>query len=137
MYGFTYIQSRSQKAVRFQCNKNWIHKLLALHQTFLWYQRKQETLGQSLICKNSTNICFTTTSMESMDLVKSIIRCGNYMISIDLNQAFYHISLAELQQSYFTFNFQTKQYCFICLSISLTASLRIFIKVLKLIIKMA
>jgi hypothetical protein len=75
--------------------------------------------------------------MENMDLVKSMIRCGDYMISIDLNQAFYHIPLAESQQLYFTFNFQAKQYCFTCLPFGLTASPRIFTKVLKPIIKMA
>lgn len=57
--------------------------------------------------------------MESIDLVKSTIRRGDYMISIDFNQAFYH---AESQQSYFAFDFRSKQYCFTCLLFGLTAS---------------
>jgi hypothetical protein len=75
--------------------------------------------------------------MENIDLVKSIIRRGDYMISIDLNQAFYHVPLVESQQPYFAFDFQAKRYCFTCLPFGLTASPRIFTKVLKLIIKMA
>ena len=33
--------------------------------------------------------------MESLDLVKFLIRRGDFMASIDLNQAFYHIPLAQ------------------------------------------
>ncbi|POG80060.1 hypothetical protein GLOIN_2v1521207, partial [Rhizophagus irregularis DAOM 181602=DAOM 197198] len=46
--------------------------------------------------------------IESISLVKSIIRRSDYMISIDLNQAFYHILLADSQQSYFTLRLPVK-----------------------------
>lgn len=59
------------------------------------------------------------------------------MVMLDLNQAFYHIPLAESQHPYFAFNFQKRQYCFTCLPFGLMTSPRIFTKILKLIIKMA
>jgi len=39
--------------------------------------------------------------MENLELVKSLVRRGDYMISIDLNQAFFHIPLERSQQPIF------------------------------------
>ncbi|GBB83961.1 hypothetical protein RclHR1_01060025 [Rhizophagus clarus] len=39
--------------------------------------------------------------MEGLDLVKSLLRRSDYMVTIDLSQAFYHIPLAEFQRKYF------------------------------------
>ena len=73
--------------------------------------------------------------MESLDLVKSLIRRNDYMISIDLNQAFYHVPLASSQKPFFAFDFLGKRYCFRCLPFGLTSSPRIFTKVLRPLIK--
>ena len=58
------------------------------------------------------------------------------MVSIDLNQAFYHVPLASSQTPYFAFDFLGKRYCFKCLPFGLTASPRIFTKILKPILTM-
>jgi hypothetical protein len=83
------------------------------------------------------HVAYRHFKMESLDLVKSLIRREDYMVSIDLNQAFYHIPLAESQRQYFAFDFFNKRYCFTCLPFGLTASPRIFTKVLKPIIQSA
>jgi hypothetical protein len=57
--------------------------------------------------------------MEGLDLVKSLVCRSDYMVTIDLNQAFYHVSLAPSQQLYFAFDFLGKQYCFTCLPFGL------------------
>src|SRR5205823_14204249 len=75
--------------------------------------------------------------MEGLDLVRSIIRRGDFMVTIDLNQAFYHVPLAESQRQFFTFDFLNKRYYFTCLPFGLMTSPRIFTKILKPIIKMA
>src|SRR6266511_729237 len=75
--------------------------------------------------------------MESIDLVKSLVRRGDFMISIDLNQAFYHVPLSPQQRKFFAFDFMGRRYCFNCLPFGLTASPRIFMKILKPIIKLA
>jgi ribonuclease HI len=75
--------------------------------------------------------------MEGLDLVKSLLRRNDYMVSIDLNQAFYHVPLAPSQTQYFAFDFLAKRYCFKCLPFGLTTSPRIFTKILKPLIKLA
>ncbi|CAB4403684.1 unnamed protein product [Rhizophagus irregularis] len=62
--------------------------------------------------------------MENLELLKSIIRQNDYMVSIDLNQAFFHVPLAVDQQPYFSFDFQNRRFCFTCLPFSLTTSPR-------------
>ena len=74
--------------------------------------------------------------MESLDLVKSLIRRNDYMVSIDLNQAFYHVPLASSQTPYFAFDFLGKRYCFKCLPFGLTSSPRVFTKILRPLIKL-
>ena len=59
------------------------------------------------------------------------------MVSIDLNQAFYHIPLAQDQRNYFAFDFMGTRYTFTCLPFGLTASPRIFTKILRPVIKLA
>jgi hypothetical protein len=73
--------------------------------------------------------------MEGLNIVKFLLRRGDYMTSIDLNQAFYHIPLAPSQTLYFAFDFFGSRYCFTCLPFGLTASSKIFTKILKPIIK--
>src|SRR5438034_1065929 len=75
--------------------------------------------------------------MEGLDIVKPLIRRGDYMASLDLNQAFYHVPLAQDQWQFFAFDFLGKRYCFKCLPFGLTASPRVFTKVLKPIITLA
>ena len=74
--------------------------------------------------------------MENLDLVKSLIRRNDYMVSIDLNHAFYHVPLAPSQKQFFAFDFLGKRYCFKCLPFGLTSSPRIFTKVLRPLIKL-
>ena len=59
------------------------------------------------------------------------------MVTLDLNQAFYHVSLARDQRKYFAFDFMGKRYCFNCLPVSLSSSPRIFTKILRPVIKLA
>src|SRR5688572_18725013 len=65
---------------------------------------------------------FQYFKMEGLELVKSLIRRRDYMASIDLNQAFYHVPLARDQWRFFAFDFLDKRYCFKCLPFGLTTS---------------
>ncbi|CAG8847366.1 33966_t:CDS:1 [Gigaspora margarita] len=75
-------------------------------------------------------------SMEGMNLVKDLIRRKDYMVSIDLKDAFYHIPLHPDAQKYFVFDFNYERYCFQCLPISLTTSSWTFKTVLQPIIEL-
>jgi ribonuclease HI len=75
--------------------------------------------------------------MEGIELVKSLVRRGDFMVTLDLNQAFYHVPLARDQRKYFAFDFMEKRYCFNCLPFGLSSSPRIFTKILRPVIKLA
>src|SRR2546430_4671221 len=81
-------------------------------------------------------IMYQHFKMEGLEVVKSLIRRGDYMMSIDLNQAFYHIPLAANQRRYFAFDFLERRYCFTCLPFGLTTSPRVFTKILKPIVNL-
>ncbi|CAB4383503.1 unnamed protein product [Rhizophagus irregularis] len=46
--------------------------------------------------------------MEGIDLAKSLARCEDFMVSIDLNQAFYHVPVSTGLRKFFTFDFMGK-----------------------------
>lgn len=87
--------------------------------------------------KLNTYVKYSHFKMEGIDLVKSLVRREDFMVSIDLNQAFYHVPVLTGLRKFFTFDFMGKRYCFNCLPFGFTASPRIFTKILRPIIKLA
>lgn len=75
-------------------------------------------------------------SLEGINLVKGLIQRKDYMVSIDLKDAYYHIPLHPDVQKYFVFDFNYERYCFQCLPFSLTTSLWTFKTVLQPIIEL-
>ncbi|CAG8797606.1 34478_t:CDS:1 [Gigaspora margarita] len=75
-------------------------------------------------------------SLEGINLVKGLIRRKDYMVSIDLKDAYYHILLHPDVQKYFVFDFNYERYCFQCLPFGLTTSLWTFKTVLQPIIEL-
>lgn len=69
--------------------------------------------------------------MESLDVVKSLLRPNDYMVSIDLADAFLSIPLHESSKKYTTFEFENVRYWFNSIPFGLTSSPRIFSKVLR------
>ncbi|CAG8622629.1 28676_t:CDS:1 [Gigaspora margarita] len=74
-------------------------------------------------------------TMEGMGLVEELIQQNDYMISIDLKEAFYHIPLHPDAQKYFVFDFNYERYCFQCLPFGLKTSSWTFKTVLQPIIE--
>ncbi|CAG8488221.1 15826_t:CDS:1 [Dentiscutata erythropus] len=74
-------------------------------------------------------------TMDEMK-VEELIQQNDFMVSVDLEEAFYHIPLHPEAQKYFVFDFDYQRYCFQCLPFSLTTSSWIFKTVLQPIIDM-
>ena len=69
--------------------------------------------------------------METVDHIKSLIRRGDYMNSIDLSDAFFSVNLHPSCKKYVSFEFNHVCYSFNVLPFGMTSSPRIFSKVLK------
>ncbi|CAG8776292.1 4627_t:CDS:2, partial [Gigaspora margarita] len=94
--------------------------------------KKRVVLNLRLI---NTFIKHTHFKMESINIVKNLIRRNDYMASIDIKDAFFHIPLHPSARKFFAFDFLGCRFCFKCLPFSLMSCPRIFTKILKPVIK--
>ncbi|CAG8787085.1 39063_t:CDS:2 [Gigaspora margarita] len=69
--------------------------------------------------------------IETIEIVKALIKQNYYMTSIDIQDAFYHVPLSTLVSCYFAFDVGNYQYQFTALPFGLTSSPRIFTKIMK------
>lgn len=69
--------------------------------------------------------------MEDKEIIKSIIEYNDYMVSIDLKDAFFSIALHEDSKRLTCFEIDSIRYCYNVLPFGLTSSPRIFTKILK------
>lgn len=72
--------------------------------------------------------CF---KMEGMGMLKSILQRGDWMISIDLKDAYLSVVMAEEHRRYLRFEWRNQLFEFRCLPFGLSSAPRTFMKLLK------
>jgi len=70
-------------------------------------------------------------SMEGIEVIKSLLEKEDYMASIDLSDAFFSVSIHKDYRRFITFEFEGKRYSYNVLPFGLSASPRIFSKMLR------
>ena len=69
--------------------------------------------------------------MESLHILPDLIQTGDYMIKLDLKDAYLQIPIYQDHQHLLQFQWMEKTYQFLCLPFGLTSAPRVFTKVLK------
>ena len=71
--------------------------------------------------------------MDSLDSIISMIRPGDFFVSIDISDAYYAIAMNILSMPFLTFYFLNVYYQFTCLPQGLTSAPRIFTHVMRIV----
>ena len=71
--------------------------------------------------------------MDSLDTIISMIRPGDYFVSIDISDAYYSIAMHILAMPFLTFIFLGIYYQFTCLPQGLTSAPRIFTRIMRVV----
>ena len=71
--------------------------------------------------------------MDSLDYIISMIRPGDFFISIDISDAYYSIAMNIISTPILTFIFMHILYQFTCLPQGLTSAPRIFTRILRVV----
>ena len=69
--------------------------------------------------------------MEGVVLLKSLVQQGDWMVSIDLKDAYLSVAVAEEHRKYLRFQWERQLYEFLCLPFGLSSAPRTFTKLLK------
>ena len=69
--------------------------------------------------------------MDSLDFIITMIRPGDFFVSIDISDAYYAVAMNIISMPYLTFMFLNVLYQFTCLPQGLTSAPRIFTKILR------
>lgn len=72
-----------------------------------------------------------TFKMEGLDVIKSLLQPDDFMMSVDLSNAFFSIPLHEDSKCFTTFEFNNTRYVYNVLPFGLSCSPRIFSKMLR------
>ena len=73
----------------------------------------------------------TKFRLESFDVIFSMIRPGDYMVSIDLKDAFHTFGMSPLFFKFLCFEWLGVRYCYTSMPFGLTSAPRVFTKVFK------
>ena len=76
-------------------------------------------------------VCSEHFKMEGLHNLPHLIQTGDYMIKLDLKDAYLQIPIHQDHQHFLQFQWMEKTYQFLCLPFGLTSSPRVFTKVLK------
>ena len=95
--------------------------------------KKPNGKNRVIIDLSSLNNFVTKISfrMEGVEILKILIQPNNFMISIDLSDAFFSISLYPTYKRFVTFKLNSCRYAFNVLPFGISSSPRIFCKVLR------
>jgi hypothetical protein len=69
--------------------------------------------------------------LESMDLVRTLLRKDDYFMKLDLKDAYYTVPMAQAHMKYLRFQLQGNTYEFQCLPFGLSSAPRAFTKLIK------
>ena len=76
-------------------------------------------------------VCSEHFKMEGLHTLPDLIQTGDYMIKLDLKDAYLQIPIHQDHQHLLQFQWEEKTYQFMCLPFGLTSAPRVFTKVLK------
>lgn len=79
----------------------------------------------------NTFVPYEHFKMEDMHLVRELLRPGDWMVKLDLKDAYFHVPIAEDYQPLLCFRWAGQMFMFQCLPFGLAAAPRIFTKLLK------
>ena len=69
--------------------------------------------------------------LEGLDMVRTLLRPGNYLMKLDLKDAYFRVPIYEPDKKYLRFQFQNITYEFQYLPFGLSTAPRAFTKLLK------
>ena len=69
--------------------------------------------------------------MEGIHMVRDLLRKGDFMIKIDLKDAYFTVPLCQEHQTFVRFNWEGTLYEFACLPFGLSIAPRVFTKIMK------
>lgn len=69
--------------------------------------------------------------LESLRTALELLRGGDFMVKVDIKDAYFHVPVHKAFQPFLRFNFRGKTYQFICLPMGLTSSPRLFTRLMK------
>ena len=81
--------------------------------------------------KLNQNIPYLHFKMESLKDVKNIIQEGDWMVKIDMKDAYFTVPLSQKSQKYVRFKWRNQIYKFLCLCFGIGPAPRLFTKLLK------
>jgi len=76
-------------------------------------------------------VAYEHFKMENLDLVRYIIRRGDWMAKIDLKDAYFTIPIAVEHQKFLCFVWKKEFYQYVCLPFGLCSAPRVFTKILR------
>jgi Reverse transcriptase (RNA-dependent DNA polymerase) len=76
-------------------------------------------------------VCYEHFKMEGLDLVKFVIRRGDWMVKIDLKDAYFTVPVASEHQKFLRFVWRGNFFQYVCLPFGLCSAPRVFTKILK------
>lgn len=79
----------------------------------------------------NTQIQKISFKMETLDFIKDLLNPSDYMISLDLSDAFFTVPVHESSKDYLCFKFDNQIYQYNVLPFGMTSSPRIFSKILR------
>ena len=95
---------------------------------------KKDSLNRRIILNLkilNSYIVKTKFKLEGFNFISSLICKGDFLVSIDLKDAYLMFSMHEEVFDFLCFDWLGTRYCYICMPFGLTSAPRIFTKVLK------
>lgn len=94
---------------------------------------KQGTKNRPVFNLKSLNHCvhLEKFKLEGLDMVRTLLAPGDYMMKLDLQDAYFMIPIHEEHKKYLRLEFQDKIYEFQCLPFGLSSAPRAFTRLLK------
>ena len=78
----------------------------------------------------------THFKMESLRTVQEQLQVGDFLVKIDIKDAYLHIPIAEAHQPFLRFNFRSQTYQCLVMMFGLTSAPRIFSRVMQPVVKL-
>lgn len=125
-------RSRSSKDVRKRGNKRNKHISRILSQSYIPSRKKGG--GQRPVInlrELNSHLNYTHFKMEGIHSVRNMIQQGDYMIKIDLTDAYFTVPISEDHQKYLQFRWKKQTFQFQCLPFGISVAPLVFTKIMK------
>jgi len=95
--------------------------------------KPRSTLFRPIINLKPVNSCvkYEHFKMEGLDSVKHLLRQGDWMVKLDLKDAYFTVPICEEHQCFLRFVWKGLKFQFVCLPFGLSSAPRAFTKIMK------